>query len=420
MILKNTRNPVLKLGLGLLKAEEDILEDDVKYTMAISKIVLSTVHLWPENNNVYTKLSFYMIFFVYASIELSLLVHIFVAVKDVVALTDTMLMLSVGVQTLIKTAILYLKSEDLNKMIQSIRKEFWPSNSFGADVKIRIKSETRKLLYLCLTSYLGGLCFLLQFILRPVVEATRVLPYNSWYPFNWSKTPIYEILYILQGYMAIIVNLNIVCGTDFLYYFICANCTAQFRLLCKAMEEIGRENVYSHILLKTVGVTYSVISNEKSENERRLLVLCIQHHQKLLDISFRLNQLFSYVNLCQLAASVAGICAACYLVTSDSKASASSSAPYFIGHIAQLLLYCAVSNELGHWSQQLSIEAFKSGWYLQKCTDIRQCLSILMMRSQEGISMTALGLFELSYASFLTVVRFSFSLYTFLDKFKET
>lgn len=181
--------------------------------------------------------------------------------------------------------ILYLKSEDLNQIIKSIRTEFWPSDSLGKDIKTQIKLETKKLLYVCFIPYIAGIFFLSQIILGPLLEGVRVLPYNSWYPFNWSKTPIYEILYVLQGYMTIYVNLNIVCGTDSLYCFICANCTAQFRLLCGMIEEIGRgkENVYSQLLLKIPGVTYTGISNEEFENERRLLVLCIQHHQKLLE-----------------------------------------------------------------------------------------------------------------------------------------
>ncbi|KAK9686024.1 7tm Odorant receptor [Popillia japonica] len=95
-------------------------------------------------------------------------------------------------------------------------------------------------------------------------------------------------------------------------------------------------------------------------------------------------------------------------------------------------------------SQKLAEYAFQCLWYNRKYTDIRQCLCILIMRSQKPISITALGLFdirqclcilimrsqkpisitalglfELSYASFILVMRFTFSLYTFLDNFAE-
>lgn len=104
--MENRKNRLLKLGLRLLKGEEDILKDDVKYTLVIGKIVLSLVHFWPENNDVYTKISFYGILFVYALIELSLFIYIFTGVKDIVALTGTMSTFSVGIQVIILHGIL--------------------------------------------------------------------------------------------------------------------------------------------------------------------------------------------------------------------------------------------------------------------------------------------------------------------------
>lgn len=110
VIMENRKNRLLKLGLRLLKGEEDILKDDVKYTLVIGKIVLSLVHFWPENNDVYTKISFYGILFVYALIELSLFIYIFTGVKDIVALTGTMSTFSVGIQVIILHGILIVWS----------------------------------------------------------------------------------------------------------------------------------------------------------------------------------------------------------------------------------------------------------------------------------------------------------------------
>lgn len=181
-------------------------------------------------------------------------------------------------------SIVYLKWKELDEIIKAIRFEFWPSNILGEEIQHQIQSESKKLLLIYLIPYIGALIFLTQIILFPLLNGIRILPYNSWYPFKWWQSPTYEILYVLEAYITIFVNGNIVCGTDFLYCSICSNCMAQFRLLCNVIKCVGNGDERQLILklMKIPGISYRNVLHRGNCDERKLLVLCIKHHQKLL------------------------------------------------------------------------------------------------------------------------------------------
>lgn len=77
---------------------------------------------------------------------------------------------------------------------------------------------------------------------------------------------------------------------------------------------------------------------------------------------------------------------------------------YFIFHV-QMLQRLSILVNINFYFQSISLSttAFQCSWYTDKYSDIRKCLAIIIMKSQTPVSMNALGLFELSYASFLSV-----------------
>nr|AVH87248.1 odorant receptor 7 [Holotrichia parallela] len=401
------------------KYDREILKDKSKYTMVVSQILLNIINFWPEKYSFATKISFIIMFLTCATMETSLVIYLLTSIEDVTSFTKVISSAAVVMQCMTKMCIVFFNSKKLNVIIKTVWYEFWPSNMMGAITEENIRSDSKILLVGFLIEYGLGCVFLLLFIIAPAMTGIRQLPYNAWYPFEWSTTPTYEILYVLQVYIDIYIIANTVCGYDFLYGSICVNCIAQFRLLNEAIKKIGtgKEAELTSLLLETPGVNYRPIFNKEYEKERRLLVICIQHHQKLINICYQLNKIFTYGHFVQLSASVMAICMSCYLITTESSANELSFlTSYYIAHVSQLLVLCAISNEVTHWSSSLSITAYECAWYNNKYTDIRKCLSIVIMRSQKPLSMQALGLFELSYASFLGIMRFTFSLYTFLGK----
>lgn len=110
----------------------------------------------------------------------------------------------------------------------------------------------------------------------------RSLPYEYCLPFDWRRSPIYEILFPLQIFVASFIPFSVIESHDVLFAALCSNCSAQFRLLRTTLQIIGtgREDDVIRKLWKLPGV--DVVVKKEWQKEKTLLVICIKHHQKLL------------------------------------------------------------------------------------------------------------------------------------------
>jgi 7tm Odorant receptor len=114
-----------------------------------------------------------------------------------------------------------------------------------------------------------GLIFAIGSIAKPLLLANKELPMKSWYPFDWSQSPIYEILYFYQSFVNFIV-ITIVCGYDNLFLCLCTNVAVQFELLQEVLGMIGHRK--SDELAKKL----------RKNDEFNLLVVCVEHHQRIV------------------------------------------------------------------------------------------------------------------------------------------
>ncbi|KAI4456945.1 odorant receptor [Holotrichia oblita] len=272
------------LCLKLLQVNSDILKDRAKYTMIVSKALLYVINLWPEKYGIVFKASFIMMFITCATMEISLVLYLLTSIENVNSLTKVISSIAVCLQSMTKMSIMFFRHKDLTFIIKMVWYEFWPSNTMGTITENHIKTDSKRLLLLFFVVYGTGCMFLLLLIIGPAIIGVRKLPYSSWYPFDWSTTPTYEILYTIQVYVAIYIIANTVCGYDFLYCSICANCVAQYRLLNEAIKYIGsgREEILTDFLFGLPGVNYRPVITKEYEDARKLLVICVNHHQKLI------------------------------------------------------------------------------------------------------------------------------------------
>lgn len=128
---------------------------------------------------------------------------------------------------------------------------------------------------------------------------------------------------------------------------------------------------------------------------------------------------------------------------------------YAGAHLGQLFYYCYVGQQLSHevslnlfsktsifflhhfQSGQLTDAIYLCEWHLKYDKTFRKALTLMMQRSQRKIRLTAVGLLELDFSSFVKVrfvtqytpilmnfssfqiLRLSFSFYTLLDSISE-
>ncbi|GJQ88302.1 hypothetical protein Trydic_g3781 [Trypoxylus dichotomus] len=386
--------------------------------MAI-QVLARIINLWPGDVSVSKKVFFGFMLMTAILQELSLITHLLTADMSVDTFIKSVASMTIIMQATTKGCILFYKSEQISEIIRTIWYEFWPADTLGKTLHKDIKITAKILVVIFVTQYTSAVAFLSFYLLLPILKNGRNLPHTSWFPFDVTRSPEYELIFTWQAYLTVYINEHVVCSYDTLYCSICANCTTQFRLLCAAIKFVGsgEEKKMSERLLEIPGVNYQLAVGHPDAEERRLLVICIKHHQKLIRITEELNQIFGPGHLVQFFASVLGTCTACYRITNDdvSVEDLFFLVSFYVAHVSQLLEFCALSHELSCWGILFADAAFDSFWYTKKYSDITKCLSIVIARTQKAISMNALGLFELNYSSFITIMRFTFSLYTFMN-----
>lgn len=150
-----------------------------------------------------------------------------------------------------------------------------------------IKNYSKILCVVFVIQYISAILFLWFTVLLPLAKPGRQLPHTSWFPFDYTLSPTYEIIYVWEIYLTAYINANIVCAYDTLFCSICGNCISQFKLLSAAIKYIGsdKEGEISNKLIRLPGVDYKpklTNRNKSDEEARRLLIICVNHHQKLI------------------------------------------------------------------------------------------------------------------------------------------
>ncbi|XP_063548071.1 odorant receptor Or2-like [Cydia strobilella] len=143
---------------------------------------------------------------------------------------------------------------------------------------------------------------------------------------------------------------------------------------------------------------------------------CHMHHLSLIKYSKILNSLLSpvmflYVVICSLM-----ICASAILLTKEGTTTMQrmSVAEYLAALIAQLFLYCWHSNEVYFMSKSVDRGIYESEWW--RCgVGLRRCVVLLGGQLRKTIIFEAGPFTNLTVATFVAILKGSYSYYTLLS-----
>lgn len=252
--------------------------------LIIPEIMLECVNLWPKRKNTFTKIAFFIMLILLIIIESGQLIYFVINIRNLSKMASTMSTLSTTLQAIIKMIVLRYYSDDLGIIIDGIKKDFWPSNLISDRLENELKFQTKLVISMICMICTSAFIFAFGFLSAPLRNGEITLPFESWYPFNWQVTPIYEIIYVSQWLINIYVVIVIICGHDFVFLASVSNCIAQFKLLKESLRLIGKVDERNEILNKMRKFSKNNGSFSRNYNnvDDELLVLCIQHHLKLI------------------------------------------------------------------------------------------------------------------------------------------
>uniref|UniRef100_A0A6P7FRV9 Odorant receptor n=1 Tax=Diabrotica virgifera virgifera TaxID=50390 RepID=A0A6P7FRV9_DIAVI len=357
--------------------------DYCKLLLWIPKVLLETIFLWPTTKNHELKSTFACIVnvLIMTFIEIGLFLNLS-SVDSIPRLVFIMSLVLGAFQSIYKILIIWYKAKYVKDLIDDVMTKFWPYDL----IEGKVKEDIRRfyVIFTCImTPLVGvGLCWGIGFLIPPYFF--RKLPFPIEYGFEWSTTPTYEILYIIQSFGYQVVMLCGVCGTDTLFISIGASAVTQYRILHQCLASLNKEDMVNinNKLDKFVDRDLT----KSHDRVKEFFVRCLKHHQLLLEFTGKINNAFGLVVLIQLSCSVAGICVAALLVSRASL---------------------------------LPESIYASNWIELKDKTMKKDVMFLIHHSQQIPKLSAYSLYNVDMNSYLKVVKLAFSVYTLLLKLQD-
>lgn len=153
----------------------------------------------------------------------------------------------------------------------------------GAKIENRLKNQTNLVVGSMCMVYVSAILFAFGFLSTPLREGNLIFPLSSWYPFNWKRLPVYEIIYVLQWITNIFVIITVICGHDNVFLASASNCIAQYLLLKEAVKKIGTEDREELLkILCKLDKSFDKYEKGRKDNDLKLLVKCVKHHNTII------------------------------------------------------------------------------------------------------------------------------------------
>ncbi|XP_053609837.1 odorant receptor Or1 [Plodia interpunctella] len=237
------------------------------------------------------------------------------------------------------------------------------------------------------------------------------LPLRAWYPYDTTKSPAYELTYAHQVY-ALFVAAFLNVAKDTVVTSLLAQCHCRLQLLSLSLRTLCDD-------LPVTGLNQLTPHQEKSLKSR--IQRCVVHHQTALEAATLMQKYFSEPTFAQFNVSLVIICVTAFQLVSqtDNMVRLVSMCTYLVNMMFQVFLYCYQGNQLSEESSEIANAAYLSPWYTMSPPRRREILFI-MTRSRRIARITAGGFTTLSLASFMAIIKASYSLFTLLKQVDDT
>ncbi|XP_068633654.1 odorant receptor 46a-like [Battus philenor] len=384
--------------------------ENVSFSVRVSLTSLRLFGFWPPENisnhgkvwyNLYGFFSFMFMLGTYIIIQVVDLILIW---GDIALMTATAFVLLTNLAQLTKLVNLKMKEQMIRNVIsdadQILRSEE------GDTSKEIVKQCSREMTLLQLL-YIGLSAVTMTG--WAASSETNKLPLRAWYPYDSSKSPAYELTYMHQvSALLVAAFLNI--SKDTLVTALIAQCRCRLRLSSLALRELTSDlDIRGDVLTSEQGI---IISTR--------LRNCVERHQKTLHAAQQLQTCFSEPTFVQFTVSLVIICVTAFQLVSQvgNVVRLLSMTTYLLNMIFQVFLYCYQGNQLSEESLAVSVAAYESQWHSFSVTQ-RRSLLIVMTRCRRAARITAGGFTVLSLASFMAIIKASYSLFTLLQQADE-
>ncbi|XP_025163778.1 uncharacterized protein LOC105188361 [Harpegnathos saltator] len=219
-----------------------------------------------------------------------------------------------------------------------------------------------------------------------LANSTRELPIKMEFPFEVSKSPIFECFLIGQ-FLYDMVIACIVGMVNSLLVSLVLHVSGQIDIMRQNLEEF---------------------SNNKSDPDTFFIIIknLIVKHQQIISLSENIEDLFSLITLMQILWNTIVICLTGFviIITIDKDVGITSlmkSVSYYIDIMLEIFIICFAGEFLSAKSKSISDALYETLWYNMSPSDSR-ILLFMILRSQKRLTITAGKVIDLTLEGFTT------------------
>nr|XP_049694321.1 odorant receptor Or1 [Helicoverpa armigera] len=388
-----------------------VLVRNATMSVSISLTALQFVGFWaPEylgktQKQLYTCLTVFSFMFLLGTYLIIQVVDLFLIWGDIAMMTSTAFLLFTNMAQAAKIVNIVYRKERIQRIVNDCDAVL--SQAQSLEEKEIVKSCNREMIVLQILYF--SLTLITSLGWATSAEPHQ-LPLRAWYPYDTTKSPAYELTYVHQvGALLIAAYLNV--AKDTLVAALIAQCRCRLRLLGYSLRTLD----------KGMGNEAYTFTSEQEKTLSLRLGSCVEQHQKALDVGKELQECFSEPTFAQLTVSLIIICATAFQLSmghSDNMVRLLSMGTYLLNMTFQVFIYCYQGNQLSEESSEIAGAAYECPWY--KCSlRVRRGLLIVMVRTRRALRLTAGGFTTLSLASFMAIIKASYSLFTLLQQVIE-
>ncbi|XP_063925970.1 odorant receptor 42a-like [Zophobas morio] len=339
--------------------------------------------LWPEGDNTY-KPGIYM---VYSSITISLfvighiffqMVNVYFIAHDLESIVGTSYLLLIEILAAVKAYYLIKNITILKERIITFNSDwFQPRNTHQRNLIEPAIYFWQLVFKMCVCMSFGCNAFWAIFPMIDKPEERR-LPFLGWYPYDYKKSPYYEITYLYQ-----------VTG-------ICVYTSCQFDMLADNIRNLAN------------------VDESFTDSVHHNMLKCVEHHKNSLSFIEKSTKFFSWILFWHLLFSGVSIGITMFQLTMVVPLSNEfySLVSYILAITLQIFMYCWFGEEVQAKSSKLSYAVFESDW-MDLSEEIKKKLLFFGMHLKP-VRISALNVFYLSLDTYMGIMKTAWSYFALL------
>ncbi|XP_011861764.1 PREDICTED: odorant receptor 10a-like isoform X1 [Vollenhovia emeryi] len=373
---------------------------DFEWAMKLNRITLEFIGLWPKTiENSRQKLMCNLrVLVVFLALTFGILIpciHSFIRIYgDVMLMIDNLQATSAALSSTIRITIFWWKIEGIIPIIDMIAEDWGrPKDAQERNIMIR-RAQSARLIIMSAYSIMALGCVFL-FILPAfgvsirlrsnITDPGRPLPLQSYYMYDITKSPQYELTFISQ---AICIVLSVMCysGIDNFLGLLIFHICGQLDILKNRLTRLDKY-IKTNDMLKSCVIKHSrlIRAIEVIEDTYSIILLALFVYFSILFAlcGVRIIALFDEGNDFSLASLVFFVCMVFNI----------------FGHMC---LYCALGEFLVAKCDEMYYAAYNNGWY---SVDPKLALDLLfvLIRGTKPIYLTAGKMFPITMTTFCNV-----------------